>query len=67
MTRSLDSGHHIFFRYGVFHIFKIIVIGFVYTPKYSFSPDCSFKICEKTSKFSKSVHEVNDYADTVSA
>ena len=32
---------------GVFHIFKLLQIPF--------SPDCSFKITEKPSKFSKSV------------
>ena len=31
-----------------------------------FLPDCSFKICEKPSKFSKSVRLVIDYANTVS-
>ena len=46
------------------------------TPKYLFSPDCSFKICEKPSTFSDSVcvvvsslvcvRVVVDYADTMS-
>ena len=37
-----------------FHIFKLLLF-FVNTPKYLFSHDCSFKICEKPSKFSYSV------------
>ena len=32
-----------------------------------FLADCSFKICDKPSKLSKSVHVVIDYADTLSA
>ena len=36
-----------FFREGSFHIFKLLQVPF--------SPDCSFKITEKPSKFSKSV------------
>ena len=35
--------------------FLIIAIGCANTPKYILLPDCSFKICEKPSKFSKSV------------
>ena len=31
----------------------MIAIGFVNTPKILFSPDCSFKVCEKPSKFSE--------------
>ena len=48
-------------------------IGFVNTPKYIFSPDCSFKICEKPSSFQKCPRSrrlrrhrvclVKDYAD----
>ena len=34
------------------------------TPKYLFLPDCSFKICEKPSKFSKSVRVVIDDVNT---
>ena len=52
--------HPMFFiRYGDFHIFKLLL------SKYLFLPDCSLQICEKPSKFSKSVHVVVDYADTV--
>ena len=39
-------------------IFKIIAVGFENTPKYLFSPECSFKICEKPSMFSESVRVV---------
>ena len=38
--------------------FLIIAIGCANTPKYILLPDCSFKICEKPSKFSKSVRVV---------
>ena len=54
---SLDTDVFKFFNY----------IGCVNTPKYLFLPDCSFKICEKPSKFSRSVTVVVDYGDTVSA
>ena len=37
---------------------QLLAIGFVNTSKYLFSPDCSFEICEKPSKFSKSVQVV---------
>ena len=56
-----------------FYFIFIIVNGIVNTRKYRFSPDCSFQICEKPSKFSKIVHSlicvciVSDYTDTVPA
>ena len=45
---------------AVFKFFQIIAIGCVNIPKYIFLPDCSFKIFEKPSKFSKSVRVVID-------
>ena len=64
---------HIFLRYVCFHIFFLIVIVFVNTPKYLFSLDYSFQICENPSKFFESVCShirvriVVDYANSVSA
>ena len=46
--------------------FLIFAIGYVFTPKYVISPDCSFKVSEKISKVTVD-GEVNDNADTVSA
>ena len=51
---------------GVLYLYRI-AIGYLNTPKYLFSPDCSFKICEKPSKFSKSVSIVIDHAGTVTS
>ena len=50
----------IFLQIRLFSNFLIIAIGYVNTPKYRFLTDCSFKICEKPLKFSKSVQLVID-------
>ena len=41
------------FRYGGFHIFKFSAIGFVNTPKFLFSPDCSFNSVRSLQRFPK--------------
>ena len=50
----------IFLQMPRFSMFLIFAIRYVNTPKYNILPDCSFKICDKPSKFSKSVCIVID-------
>ena len=44
-----------FYLYTYMEIFIFLNFKYVNTSKYLFFPDCSFLICEKPSKFSKSV------------
>ena len=56
-NRISTRTRNFFYRFGRFHNFKLLLLGLLNT-QVPFPTDCSFKICEKPWKFSKSVRVV---------